>query len=446
MVSMDTMAGTRMTRRDYAWFRMDGDSNLMVINSVLLFDGPLDLRRLKSTIAQRLPNYPRFTEVVRTRWGAPCWVRDEAFDIDAHIELLPVAGVVNRDALQGLVTGMAHTPLPAGRPLWHMSVIDRVEGGHAIVFRVHHCITDGLGLVHVLKHLTDDTERHGAAQPAWRDHPHWSVGVRYPACFMLARAWKWLQVGGHIARLALLRSDARTRFKGELAGAKQLVWLPPIPLWQVHGLARRMGVTINDVWVAAVSGALRSYLQERGVAVDRAMLRAAVTFNLREKGNAFQLGNEFGLVAVPLPTDVATALDRLRLASARMTAVKRSRQPHATMAFLSIAGALPRALQRLALDLFTSKGSVVLTNIEGPADTRFLAGARMTDLICWVPQAGLIGVGLALVSYAGQVQLALFVDGALVPDPQRLMALTGQAFDELGRDTQAWLEAHPLRA
>lgn len=66
---------------------------------------------------------------------------------------------------------MAHAPLASGRPLWHMSVIDRVEGGHAIVLRVHHCITDGLGLVHVLRHLTDASDDHGAALPARRDHP-----------------------------------------------------------------------------------------------------------------------------------------------------------------------------------------------------------------------------------------------------------------------------------
>lgn len=443
---MSKQTGTRMTRRDFAWLRMDSERNLMVINSVLLFAGPLDLERLKSTIAQRLPNYPRFTEVVRTRWGVPYWTRDENFDIDAHVEHLPLAGVTSRDALQGLVTSMAHTPLASGRPLWHMSVVDHVEGGHAIVFRVHHCITDGLGLVHVLQHLTDDTDDHGTALPARRDHPHWSVAARSPACFMLGAGLAWLKVAYHIARLALLPLDAHTRFKQPLAGDKQLVWLPPIPLRHIHSLARRMGVTINDVWMAAVSGALRTFLEERGEVVDKDRLRAAVTFNLREKGNAFQLGNEFGLVAVTLPTDIPTPLERLRRCSARMTAIKLSHQPHATMAFLSIAGAMPRLVQRLALDLFTSKGSVVLTNIEGPASTRYLAGARMTDVICWVPQAGLIGVGLALISYAGQVQLALFVDTAMVPDPARLMTLTRLAFDELDRDTKTWLNEHQRRA
>jgi diacylglycerol O-acyltransferase len=443
---LDKPASARMTRRDYAWFRMDSGNNLMVINSVLLFAGPLDMQRLKATIAQRLPNYRRFTQVVATRWGMPYWVDDAAFNIDHHIEQLPLAGVTSREALQSLVTGMAHVPLAAGRPLWHMSVIDHVEGGHAIVFRVHHCITDGLGLVHVLQHLTDDSDVHGTALPAKVDHPHWSTIVRRPACSLFEGSLSSLKVALHVARLGLLLPDARTRFKASMHGTKELLWLPPMALWQVQRLSRRMGVTINDVWVAAVSGALRTYLQEKGSVFDEAMLRAAVTFNLREKANAFQLGNEFGLVAVNLPTDAATPLERLRLSSARMNAIKRSHQPRATMAFLSIAGTLPRLLQRWALSLFTAKGSVVLTNIEGPASTRYLAGARLTDVICWVPQAGRIGVGLALISYAGQVQLALFVDQAMVADPARLMALTRSAFDELERDTRLWMTHHQRRA
>ena len=108
------------------------------------------------------------------------------------------------------------------------------------------------------------------------------------------------------------------------------------------------------------------------------------------------------------------------------------------MILVNIESPVPKALGRILAEHIP----VVLTNIEGPASTRFLAGARMTDVICWVPQAGLIGVGLALISYASQVQLALFVDQAIVADPERLMALTRHAFDELEGDTEAWLNEH----
>lgn len=417
----------------------------MVINSILLFEGALDLARLISTVAHRLPNYPRFTQKVVTRMGRPYWVEDKDFNILNHIKLEKMAQEVSRQELQNHLTVLAHAPLDGNHPLWHMTVVDKVDGGYAIVFRVQHCITDGLGLVHVLNHLTDDNDSHGKV-PAAEGHPHRAQPVLHPVCSRIVQGISWLKIAAHVTRLALLMPDAKTQFKAPLAGNKQLVWVPPLPMDQVRTMAKRMGVTLNDVWVAAVSAALRQYLAERGEPVDRKPLRAAVTFNLREKANAFQLGNEFGLVAVELPTNLDNAVQRLRESSRRMTAIKKSHQPKATMAFLSIAGCLPRFLQRFALNLFTSKGSVVLTNIEGPAKPRYLAGSRLTDLICWVPQAGTIGVGLAFISYAGQIQLALFVDTDMVPDPERLMALTYDAFSELERATRTATEVAPVPA
>lgn len=424
-----------MTRRDYAWHRMDRDNNVMVINSILLFEGPLDMERLVATIALRLPNYPRFTQKVESRRGRPHWVEDEQFNIAAHIKLDRMEQDVSEAALQGHLTRLAHQPLEGGRPLWHMTVLDRVNGGHAIVFRVHHCITDGLGLVHVLNHLTDDNGLH-CRTPSSAGHPHSASVVQNAVCSAVGRGITNLKIAFHVTRLSMLWPDARTPLKNPMHGEKQLVWMPPLQMERVHAMSKRMGVTLNDAWVAAVSGALRTYLEQRGQRVDGRALRAAVTFNLREKANAFQLGNEFGLVAVDLPTNIGDPVARLRHASARMTAIKRSHQPRATMAFLSIAGFLPAPLQRFALNLFTSKGSVVLTNIEGPGGRRYLAGSRMTDLICWVPQAGKLGVGLAFISYAGQIQLALFVDKEQIPDPEHLMALTYAAFDELEAATR----------
>jgi WS/DGAT/MGAT family acyltransferase len=413
---------------------MDTEKNLMVINSILLFEGPVDMERLVSTIAHRLPNYPRFTQKVIRLRGRPHWVEDNQFDITRHVELERMEHDVPHTGLHEHLTRLAHLPLERDRPMWHMTVLDRVNGGHAIVFRVHHCITDGLGLVHVLNHLTDDNGLHGKT-PSPVGHPHRAV-AHNKVCSAVVRGLSWLKIAAHVARLSILWPDAHSQFKAPMTGAKQLVWLPPLKMERVRAMSKRMGVTLNDVWVAAVSGALRTYLSERGQRPDGRALRAAVTFNLREKGNAFQLGNEFGLVAVDLPTNEDNPAQRLRLSSSRMTAIKRSHQPRATMAFLSIAGCLPTALQHFALNLFTSKGSVVLTNIEGPASRRYLAGSRLTDLICWVPQAGKLGVGLAFISYAGQIQLALFVDTDLVPDPDRLMQLTYDAFEELELATQ----------
>ncbi len=452
VVRPQTAPMSRMTWRDFAWYRMDFQKNLMVINSILLFEGPVDMERLISTIEHRLPNYPRFTQKVGTRFGLPYWVEDQQFDIRKHIDLVSIHAThgankegatlpndITHEELQNYMATIARVPLDASRPLWHMHVIDRVQGGHAIVFRVHHSITDALGMVHVLNHLTDDNDTHGKT-PSQVGHPLIAQPTPPSVCSYVNKAMRWLKIGFHIGRLSVQPSDEHTQLKAPMAGEKKLVWLPPMAMDQVRATSKRVGVTLNDLWVGAVSGALRRYLAERGERVDNKALRAAVTFNLREKANAYQLGNEFGLVAVDLPTNHDDPNVRLSESSRRMTAVKRSQQPRATMVFLSIVAFFPAMLQRFALNLFTSKGSAVLTNIEGPSRARYLAGSRMSDLICWVPQTGKIGIGLSFISYAGQIQMALFVDTKMVDDPDRLMALTRDEFNVLDQATRLMAE------
>ncbi|MEJ6005120.1 WS/DGAT domain-containing protein [Paucibacter sp. AS339] len=428
----------RMSRRDFSWFRMDGDCNLMVINSLLMFEGQLDFPALRATLEQRLPNYARFTQVVgRSAWGRPLWLAAPDFDLAQHVELDPEQGALDDTELHALLASEAPRPLASGRPLWHMRVIRRAEGGFAILFRLHHCITDGLGLVHVLKHLTDETMAIGQP-PSLEWHPQ-HAKVSAPSgllCSRLRRMLFWARISAQLGRLALLLPDRRSSLKKPLSGDKALVQLPPLSLNLVRSIAKRMNATINDVWVAAVAGALRAYLQERGEPAAGRSLRAAVTFNLRNKGDAFLLGNHFGLVAVNLPSDVERPRDRLLQTNARMNAIKASHQPHATMFFLTLTGYLPRVLQSWVLKLFTAKGSVVLTNVEGPPEPRYLAGNRLLDAICWVPQAGTMGVGFALMSYAGQIQISMFADRSQVEDPQRLMALVAEAFACLEADTR----------
>lgn len=449
-------ADEAMSRRDYCWFRMDGPSNLMVINSVLMFEGQLDFGTLRATIAQRLPNYARFTQRVRASprrlplLGKAGWVHDADFEIARHVEFNASAAALTDAELHDLLARQALLPLAKDRPLWHMQVLAREGGGFAILFRLHHCITDGLGLVHVMKHLTDDSMDHdGQASLEW--HPaHARPQAQALLCKRVHRLLFWTRICAQLARLALLIPDSRSSLKRPLSADKCLLQLPAMQLDLVRGIAKSMQATVNDVWVAAVAGALRAYLLERGEPAAKRSLRAAVTFNLRNKGDAFLLGNHFGLVAMNLPSDRARPLDRLLLTSARMKRIKASHQPHATMFFLSLSGYLPAWLQNWVLKLFTSKGSVVLTNVEGPPQPRYLAGSRLQDAICWVPQAGTMGVGFALMSYAGQVQISMFADRNQVADPQRLMDLVGEAFVELEQQTRfnarALLPAHQAPA
>ena len=132
-------------------------------------------------------------------------------------------------------------------------------------------------------------------------------------------------------------------------------------------------------------------------------------------------------------TGLNEPLARLQQVQTSLQQLKASRQAHATHAVLSIAGHLPLPLQHLALNMFTDKGTMVISNLEGPSSERALAGQRMTDLLFWVPQTGNIGLGMSIVSYAGKIRFGLFADQKLVRQPQRMMALCCDHFRKLAQ-------------
>ena len=242
------------------------------------------------------------------------------------------------------------------------------------------------------------------------------------------------------------------RAPAPLSGRKRFAWAAaPLELEQLRALAKRSGdATINDLFLAAVSAALRRYFTlEKGGGDESGKkkkkrgrgdrVRAFVTFSLRDEKNlpATRLGNEFGLVAVDLPTHSGCPLKRLEESNRSMTRLKGTREPHGVAALLSLAGLAPgRAVQGYFLREFTKKGSIVLSNVRGPpaaekGRSRTLAGASVLDVVVFVPQTGDLGASFGLFSFDGKVQLSLAADESLVRDPRRLIGLLWEAFEEL---------------
>jgi len=116
---------------------------------------------------------------------------------------------------------------------------------------------------------------------------------------------------------------------------------------------------------------------------------------------------------------------------ANMDALKGSQQPILAMGLLAAMGAGPRALQEALMQALSRKASAVMTNVPGPQQPLYLAGARIESLMFWVPQSGDIGMGVSILSYDGNVQFGLLTDRRLCPDPERIIARFGPEFETL---------------
>jgi len=455
-----------MSTADAAWLHMDRPTNLMVINSVLLFDQPLDWDRVRDVIQQRLVDrYPRFRQrVVESRLPLrpPAWEDDPDFALEHHVHHVALPAPGETTALQELVSDLMTTPLDRSRPLWHNYLVDGYGSGAAMIVRMHHCIADGIALARVMLSLTDSQPQAGVCRSEAIPRPARGRmivgGVPLPKTRQLNRlvgagaslVRQGLKVatspthaarlaetvardGSTLARLLLTPADAATPFKGEPRVSRRVAWSSPLSLAEVKQIAHAHDATVNDVLLAAVSGGLRHYLQQRGGPV--AEIQALVPFNLRplDKPVPRELGNKFGLVMLPLPVGTSGSYRRLVEVHKRMHEIKSGRDGAVSYGFLSALGVVPEAIGRRVIDVFSAKGTAVMTNVPGPAETVYLAGTPVRSVLVWAPTSGQIGMSVSIFSYRGEVIVGLMVDAALVPEPARILTEMEREVTRLGR-------------
>jgi len=418
---------------DASWLRMDDPTNLMVVTGVLVLESPVPLARLRALVEERLLRFRRFTSRVVPPFagvGLPSWEIDPRFDLDRHLLAASLGPGAGEPALQAFVSRLLSEPLQADRPLWTIHLVERFRGGSAIVARIHHCIGDGLALVHVLLSMADGNP----APERRRSHARSPSRVAWGTTMgeqVLRGARAVLAHPGRIGDLARLASgsagallgllalpdDPPTALKGPLGRPKIAAWSRPFDLDDFKAIGKATGSTVNDVLMAALAGALRRFLAGRGEAPRDIDVRGVVPVNLRRPEASGKLGNRFGLVFLSLPVGMEDPLDRLFEVRRRMRALKDSSQALAVYEVLWAMGAAPRPLFDLALRIFAAKGSAVVTNVVGPRQPIAIAGAPLREAMFWVPSAGRLALGVSLLSYADKVWMGLQCDAGLIPDP-----------------------------
>lgn len=445
-----------MSRLDTAWLRMEKPTNPMMITGVLMFAEPMTLAQLKRVVRDRFLDYRRFRQKPVEGTAGWNWEEDPDFDLDWHVRLSGLPGRGDKRALERFVSQLASSRLDVSRPLWQFHLVERYHGGSAVVARIHHCYADGIALVQVLLSLTDTTRE---AEPAarldrsWLKDEHVHVARRVGAMDryvkmggkVLEQGMAMMQdptlagilakEGGDLARELLhvlaLPDDPPSMLRGRLGVSKRVAWAEPLDLEEVKAVSRACDCTVNDVLMASASGALRSYMIERGDNPDGLTVRATVPVNMRPLEHARKLGNHFGLVFLELPVGVDNPVGRLERVAANMRGLKNSKQPLLAYGLLTALGMAPAAVQDLALEMFSNKASMVATNVPGPQQPLYMAGSRLSDMMFWVPQSGSMGIGISILSYNGQVHFGLIADAKLIPDPDAVIRRFGGEFEKL---------------
>lgn len=461
-----------MSNVDTAWLRMEQPNNLMMITGVFVFDQPLDFERFSATLEQRFLCFDRFRQrVVETRRGYR-WEADPHFDIANHLHHIALPAPGDQAALQNLVSDLMSMPLDFSKPLWQFHLVEGYQGGTAWICRLHHCIGDGIGLMRVLLAMADQSPD-AAWQPpeepeeAQRSRSPWRI-ITGPATAAIgatrrmtgavvsggidlvsnpSQAMDYARFGTEttmaLGRLLLLPPDPKTIYKGPLEVPKRAAWSDPISLPKVKAIGRATGSTVNDVLLSAVAGALRRYAETHGQEVEGLNVRGVIPVNLRQESAKIELGNRFGLFFLSLPLGIDDPLDRLFEVKRRMDDLKGSQEAVVVFGILNAIGMAPSEIENLVITIFGAKATAVMTNVPGPRQPIYFAGAAVREMMFWVPQSGHLGLGVSIFSYNDQVWLGVATDQSLTPDPETIVAYYGQEIDHLYALTQQAADQSP---
>jgi WS/DGAT/MGAT family acyltransferase len=425
---------------------MDRPANPMVVNSLVLLGGMPEYDVVAELLEERLVRrFPRFRRRVADPLGRrPAFEDDPTFELSNHLHRLALPMPGDRGALEELIGDLIDPPLDPNRPLWHVYLIEGHEGGAAVLWRIHHCIADGIALSRVLLSVTD------AVDPEIRAHPSPGNGpgtlrrlagvpgeaiaaTRKLTGTVVHEGMESLAHPDHLRELAggarrdvstavkLLASpaDAPTSLRAPLTGTRRVVWSAPFSLAEIKEASHRRRVTINDMLVAALAAALHESLAAPGRPDE---IHAMVPFNLRslEEPVPDELGNDFALILLELPVGEVGPAERLREVSSRMEAIKHSNEAPIAYGLVGAIGLTPPWIEDRLIGFFTDKASLVVTNVPGPRERLGFAGVPVDGILVWAPCSGSLGMTVSIFSYAGEVTVGFMVDTALFADPEPL--------------------------
>jgi len=432
----------RLSALDATFLDVESNSAPMHVGAALIFDarpltldhGGLDIERLTRYTEAALDSIPRYRQ--RVEWvpgfGHPVWIDDDRFNMRFHLRhtRLPLPG--DERALKRLVGRLFSQHLDRSRPLWEFWLVEGVENDRfALVVKAHHCMVDGVAGVALLEALLQISPDAAEREPnAWRARPapnraqlmlnettHRIDGLRKLSHFM-PRVRKNFRGVSSVLRSGM-KPTPRTPFtEHDISPFRRFDWTS-FDLAEVKAIKKSLGGTINDVVVAATSGAVRRFLSRRGTDVDSVEgFRTALPVNIRKTGGT-SVGNQVALLFANLPVSESDPLERLKKVIQVTTELKQeSNQTGGAELIEEVADLTTKRivseLYKAAMRLRTY--NLIITNVPGPPFPLYMLSAQMKAIFPMVPLMQNQNLGIALFSYAGEMHWGFNADWESFPD------------------------------
>lgn len=463
-------AGRALTGLDALFLYLESAGTPMHVASVMVLEKPKGRRRFAESIRDHLIS--RLGPLAMLRWvleeapmalAHPHWRDGGAVDWQAHLRIHPAGRGAASTALVRKVAALHAEALPRDRPLWRIDIIEGLpDGAIALYLKSHHALVDGQAGVALTRALVDLSAEGGVVEPQASEPAAASARRRKPAGAAALRttAAQFARMLGGVPEAVRKLRDGLG--EGEWLGKlRDSVWLAPktpynqtiearrrvgfvsLPLGELKRIAKRFGVSLNDVVMCLVADALRADLTRRRCLPD-ATLVAAMPVSLREAGR--EGGNEVSMVQCPLATDVADPVERLAAIADSTRAIKG--RVHV------FRGLIPTDFPGLGAPLWASGlsqiwhrgklterlpalANLVISNVPGPPVPLYLGGASISH---WFPVSIVthgLGLNVTLLSYADSMEVGVVSAPECLERPETLCRGISRALARLGKAAAA---------
>ncbi|MGZ4689763.1 MAG: wax ester/triacylglycerol synthase domain-containing protein [Acidimicrobiia bacterium] len=451
---------SHMSDSDALMWNIEKDPLLRsTIVTVLLLDQAPDWERLVEKIERGTWLIPRLRQRIATpllRMGPPQWSGDANFDLRYHLRRVRTC-----EPTFDAVLDMARTAAMAGfdraRPLWEYTLVEGLEGGKsAMILKVHHSMTDGVGGMKLLLMLFDFEREPEPVAPfdrvdavpvfgamdlvlsALGHNQRRALGIVRRGLIESVGATRAvisepvrtiqdaLRAAGSIVRFLTPATDPHSPIMRSRTLARQLSTLE-VPLDRLKRAAKTVGGSLNDAFVASVLGGMQRYHEFHGASVED--LRMVMPINLREAGSALG-GNHFTPARFIVPLTIKDPGDRIAAVSRLTREVRAEPAVHLTDALAGVLNQLPTTITTALFGSMLKGADFVTSNVPGAPFEIFSAGAALERMYAFAPLAG-AAVNVTLLSNCGTCCIGVNVDSVAVPDSDTFLRCLDEGFAEI---------------
>lgn len=434
--------------------RMERDPMLRsTITALAVLDRPPDWDRLVDRIERATRIAPSFrARLVPSPLGVapPGWVLDPDFDLSWHLRRVQAPAPRTVDTVIELARVAAMAAFDPARPLWEFTLVTGLtEGRAALLMKVHHSLTDGVGGIELAAHVVDEGRRSPDLGPL-PDLPAPGAGpglgesigfglsrwARSAAAFAAGAPSAAARVArdpvgtaasvgataGSLARFARPMTTTLSPLMTDRRLQRHLATLD-VPFSELRAAGRSAGATLNDAFLAGVTGGLRRYHEAHSAPVSS--LRVTMPINTRKPGDPAG-GNRVTLARFEVPVDLGDPQDRMRSIGATCASVRREPALPYSEAVAEVLNLLPTSVTGAML----KHVDFLASNVPGFPVAVYLAGSRIDSFHAFGPTIG-ASANVTLMSYRGTCHIGVTMDAGAVPDPDRFVECLAEGFDEV---------------